>query len=163
MARHGMAWHGAAQALACREGGIHSSQLLFLLHSPATRALATKWPAFPLGNATHCGASFPCERPPAGRELAKFMASVQAMAYGSHNAELTSAMFRRMVETKVGCGMGCCFSAAWGWRVDRVRDAERASAVFCRHGGDQDGLGWSAACCGWLPPACIPLPAAGVA
>lgn len=42
--------------------------------------------------------------PPAflpGRELAKFMASVQAMAYGSHNAELTSAMFRRMVETKV--------------------------------------------------------------
>ncbi|KAI7840123.1 hypothetical protein COHA_006164 [Chlorella ohadii] len=36
-----------------------------------------------------------------GRELAKFMASVQAMAYGSHNAELTSAMFRRMVETKV--------------------------------------------------------------
>ena len=40
------------------------------------------------------------------------MASVQAMAYGSHNAELTSAMFRRMVETKVGCGLGCCFSAA---------------------------------------------------
>lgn len=36
-----------------------------------------------------------------GRELAKFMASVQAMAYGSHNAELTSQMFRRMVETKV--------------------------------------------------------------
>ncbi|KAL4450227.1 hypothetical protein ABPG77_010896 [Micractinium sp. CCAP 211/92] len=37
-----------------------------------------------------------------GRELAKFMASVQAMAYGSHNAELTAQMFRRMVETKVG-------------------------------------------------------------
>ncbi|KAL4421615.1 hypothetical protein ABPG75_010906 [Micractinium tetrahymenae] len=37
-----------------------------------------------------------------GRELAKFMASVQAMAYGSHNAELTAQMFRLMVETKVG-------------------------------------------------------------
>lgn len=44
--------------------------------------------------------------PPAGRELAKFMASVQAMAYGSHNAELTSQMFRRMVETKVCVGWG---------------------------------------------------------
>lgn len=40
--------------------------------------------------------------PPAGRELAKFMASVQAMAYGSHNAELSSAAFRAMVEAKVG-------------------------------------------------------------
>jgi hypothetical protein len=37
----------------------------------------------------------------AGRELAKFMTSVQAMAYGSHNAELSSAMFRRMVDSKV--------------------------------------------------------------
>ncbi|KAL4854855.1 ATPase family AAA domain-containing protein 3 [Chlorella vulgaris] len=36
-----------------------------------------------------------------GRELAKFMTSVQAMAYGSHNAELSSAMFRRMVDSKV--------------------------------------------------------------
>lgn len=46
--------------------------------------------------------------PLAGRELAKFMASVQAMAYGSHNAELTSAMFRRMVETKVGFRFSIC-------------------------------------------------------
>ena len=30
------------------------------------------------------------------------MASVQAMAYGSHNAELSSATFRRLVEAKVG-------------------------------------------------------------
>jgi hypothetical protein len=29
------------------------------------------------------------------------MASVQAMAYGSHNAELSSATFRRLVEAKV--------------------------------------------------------------
>ncbi|PSC70197.1 ATPase family AAA domain-containing 3-B [Micractinium conductrix] len=36
-----------------------------------------------------------------GRELAKFMASVQAMAYGSHNSELTAEMFRRLVDNKV--------------------------------------------------------------
>lgn len=29
------------------------------------------------------------------------MASVQAMAYGGHNAELSSAAFRSMVESKV--------------------------------------------------------------
>lgn len=40
-------------------------------------------------------------RCPAGRELAKFMASVQAMAYGSHNSELTAEMFRRLVDNKV--------------------------------------------------------------
>jgi hypothetical protein len=36
----------------------------------------------------------PPSLPPAGRELAKFMASVQAAAYGSHESVLTSDMFR---------------------------------------------------------------------
>ena len=73
------------------------------------RAPAHRWPALravgarpqPLRHAPYRALPLP---PPAGRELAKFMASVQAMAYGSHNAELTSAMFRRMVESKVGGG-----------------------------------------------------------
>ena len=43
----------------------------------------------------------PLPRAPAGRELAKFMASVQAQAYGSHAAELTPDMFRAMTDAKV--------------------------------------------------------------
>ena len=36
-----------------------------------------------------------------GRELAKFMASVQAAVYGAHEPVLTAAMFRRVLALKV--------------------------------------------------------------
>ena len=36
-----------------------------------------------------------------GRELAKFMASVQATVYGSHEPVLTGDMFKRVLELKL--------------------------------------------------------------
>lgn len=75
------------------------------------------------------------------------MASVQAMAYGSHNAELSSASFRRMVETKVG-GRG----GADGWGQGDIVPSQQAVL--------QKELGAAVGGSGCKPPSsspCTPL------
>ena len=120
----------------------HQAAVRLLLGAPACSALI--WPHPAIHRLVLFLIFFPAPLPsalpslPAGRELAKFMASVQALAYGSHNAELTSQMFRRTVDTKVG-GTG-------------VPPGQRTLAC----------AGWSgvsfSACCGSLAVAMLPPP-----